>query len=185
MRPPSVFTRRVFVLSTFLLLILSTTGAAPAIQLPRTGRVEGHVRARSGTPLAHAQVFVVGSAVSALTDSAGRYALPMVAEGSVTLRATFVGYQPTQATLTVRPGRTVTQDFTLGPILPRVAEQSVTNGAVSAGLGRASQAYPSADSKVEGLRKGYSRHEIDEPWRIQREPGNTEAYARKIGRSHV
>ena len=80
MRPPSAFTRRVPALSAVLLLLLTTTGAAPVGHPPRTGRVEGHVRARSGTPLAHAQVFVVGSAVSALTDSAGRYALPMVAE---------------------------------------------------------------------------------------------------------
>ncbi len=178
MRPPSVFTRRVPALSAVLLLMLTTTGAVPVIHPPRTGRVEGHVRARSGTPLANAQVFVVGSAVSALTDSAGRYVLPMVAEGSVTLRATFVGYQPTQATLSVRPGRTLTQDFTLEPTLPPAAEQSVANGAVSAGLDRAAQAYPRADGKVERMRKGYSRHEIDEPWRIQREPGNTEAYAR-------
>ncbi|HWN18053.1 MAG TPA: hypothetical protein VNO19_03955, partial [Gemmatimonadales bacterium] len=64
MRPPSAFTRRVPALSAVLLLMLTTTGAAPVIQLPRTGRVEGHVRARSGTPLANAQVFVVGSAVS-------------------------------------------------------------------------------------------------------------------------
>lgn len=178
MRPPSLFTKRVPGLSAFLLLILTTTGAAPVIHPPRTGRVEGHVRARSGTPLAHAQVFVVGSAVSALTDSAGRYVLPVVPEGSVTLRATFVGYQPTQATLTVRPGRTVTQDFTLEPIPLPAAEQSVANGAVTAGLDRAAQGYARPDSKIERLRKGYSRHEIDEPWRIQREPGNTEAYAR-------
>ncbi|MEO7238876.1 MAG: von Willebrand factor type A domain-containing protein, partial [Gemmatimonadales bacterium] len=176
MRPPSVFTRRVPALSAVLLLMLTTTGAAPVIHPPRTGRVKGHVRARSGTPLANAQVFVVGSAVSALTDSAGRYVLPMVAEGSVTLRATFVGYQPTQATVTVQPGRTVTQDFTLEPT-PVPAAESVANAAVGS-VDRAVRGYARPDSKVEQLRKGYSRHEIDEPWRMQREPGNTEAYAR-------
>jgi Ca-activated chloride channel family protein len=156
--------------------MLTTIGAAPVIQFPRTGRVEGHVRARSGTPLAHAQVFVVGSAVSALTDSAGRYVLPVVPEGSVTLRATFVGYQPTQGTVTVRPGRTVTHDFTLEPTALPAAE-SVANAAVGS-ADRAALGYARPDSKVEGLRKGYSRQEIDEPWRIQGEPGNTEAYAR-------
>ncbi len=176
MRPPSAFTRRVPALSAVLLLMLTTTGAAPVIQLPGTGRVEGHVRAGSGTPLAHAQVFVVGSAISALTDGTGRYVLPTVPEGSVTLRATFVGYQPTQATLTVRPGRTVTQDFTLEPN-PVPAVESVTNAAVGS-VDRAAQGYARPDSKAAGLGKGYSRQEIDEPWRVQREPGNTEAYAR-------
>ena len=94
MRSPSVFTRRVPGLSAFLLLILTTTGAAPVIQPPTTGRVEGQVRARSGAPIAHAQVFLVGSALSALTDSAGRYVLATVPAGLVTLRATFIGYKP-------------------------------------------------------------------------------------------
>ncbi|MGZ8398636.1 MAG: YfbK domain-containing protein [Gemmatimonadales bacterium] len=176
MRPPSAFSGRVPALSAVLLLMLTTTGAAPVIQLPRTGRVEGHVRARSGTPLAHAAIFVVGSAVSALTDSAGRYVLPMVAEGSVTLRATFVGYQPAQATVTVRPERTVTQDFTLGPI-PVPAAESAANGALKS-VTRAAQSYAMPDSKIRRVRKDSGRLEIDEPWRIQREPGNTEAYAR-------
>ena len=176
MRAPSAFIGRVPALSAVLLLMLTTTGAAPVIQLPRTGRVEGHVRAQGGTPLAHARVFVVGSAVSALTDSVGRYVLPLVPEGSVTLRATFVGYQPKQATLTVRPGRTFTHDFTLDPA-PLPAAESAANAAVGA-VDRVAQSYARPDSKVERLRKGYSRHEIDEPWRIQGEPGNTEAYAR-------
>ena len=149
MRPPSAFTRRVPALSAVLLLMLTTTGAAPVIHSPRTGRVEGHVRARSGTPLANAQAFVVGSAVSALTDSAGRYVLPMVAEGSVTLRATFVGYEPAHATVTVRSGRNVTQDFTLEPLpVPAAAAESVANAAVGS-VDRAAQGYARPDSKIE------------------------------------
>ncbi len=176
---PSVFTRRVSVISTFLLLILSTTGAAPVIHLPRTGRVEGYVRAQSGTPIAHAQVFLVGSAVSALTDTLGHYALAAVPDGPATLRATFVGYTPVEAAVIVRRGRTVTQDFKLEPIAMPAAELGVTN-AVSAGLAlsRAAQSHAMPDRKDERLRKGYSRREIDEPWRLQGEPGSTEAYAR-------
>jgi len=180
MRPPSVFTRRVSVLSAFLLLILSTTGAAPVVQPSRTGRVEGHVRAQSGSPIAHAQVFVVGSALSALTDSTGRYVLAAVPEGPKTLRATFIGYKPVEAQVTVRPGRNAIQDFKLEPNPIPAAELTVTNGAVSPGaaLNGAAQGYAMRDSKVERLRKAYSRQEIDEPWRLRREPGNTEAYAR-------
>jgi len=180
MRPPSVFTKRVPALSAFLLLILTTTGAAPVVRLPGTGRVEGHVRAQSGTPMTHAQVFVVGTALSALTDSAGRYVLAAAPAGPVTLRATFLGHKPVEATVTVRAGRTVIQDFKLEPIPLPAAELTVTNGGVASGvaLNRAALAYAMPDRKVERVRKDYSGREIDEPWRVQGEPGNTEAYAR-------
>jgi Ca-activated chloride channel family protein len=143
--------------------------------------VEGHVRARSGTPLAHARVFVVGSAVSALSDSAGRYTLAAVPEGSVTLRVTLVGYKATHGTVIVRPGRTVTQDFSLEPVPAPAAELSGVKGAASSGiaLDRVAQGYAMPDAKVQQrLRKDYGRYEFDEPWRAQGEPGNTEAYAR-------
>ncbi|MEP7227992.1 MAG: von Willebrand factor type A domain-containing protein, partial [Gemmatimonadales bacterium] len=178
MRSPSVFTRRVPGLSAFLLLIVTTTGAAPVIQLPTTGRVEGHVRARGGAAIAHAQVFVAGSALSALTDSTGRYLLATVPVGSVTLRATFIGYKPAEARVTVRAGRPAIQDFMLDPN-PMPAEELTVNAAASPGaLNSAAQGYAHRDSKAERQWKNYSRGEIDEPWRLQREPGNTEAYAR-------
>jgi Ca-activated chloride channel family protein len=179
MRSPSVFTRRVPALSAFLLLILTTTGAAPVIQPPRTGRVEGHVLAPSGTPIAHAQIFVVGSALSALTDSTGRYVLATVPGGSVTLRATFIGHKPAEAQVTVRSGRTAIQDFILEPN-PIQAEELTVNAAVTPGaaLNSTAQGYAQRDSKVGRWRKDYSQGEIDEPWRFQGEPGNTEAYAR-------
>jgi len=180
MRPPTVFTRRVPGLSVFLLLILTTAGAAPVMQLPRTGRVEGYVRAQSGTPIAHAQVFVVGSALSALTDTTGRYVLPAVPEGPVTLRATFVGHKPVETVVTVRPGRTAIQDFKLEPNSVPTAELTVTREEVARGAavnGLAAPASASMDSKVE-RRKDYRQRDLDEPWRFQREPGNTEAYAR-------
>src|SRR6185312_16676023 len=44
-------------------------------------------------------------------------------------------------------------------------------------LNRAAQGYALQDSKVERRRKDYPRGEIDESWRVQGEPGNTEAYA--------
>lgn len=181
MRSPSVFIRRVPGLSAFLLLILTTTGAAPVVQPPGTGRVEGHVRAQSGAPIAHAQVFVVGSALSALTDSVGRYVLATVPAGPVTLRAAFIGHQAAEVVVTVRPGRTLTQDFKLEPTPLPAAELTVANGLVTPGAAldaATAKAYGRPDSKVEHGRMNYSRREIDEPWRLRREPWNTEAYAR-------
>ena len=78
-------------LALFLLITLTTTAAAPIHRPPTTGRVEGHVRDQQGAPVAHAQVFVVGTALHALTDSAGVYVLAAVPEGKATLRAAFIG----------------------------------------------------------------------------------------------
>jgi Ca-activated chloride channel homolog len=179
MRPPSVFTRRVPGLSAFLLLLLSTTGAAPVIQPAGTGRVGGYVRAQSGAPIVHAQVFAAGTALSTLTDSTGHYLLTVPA-GQVTLRAVFIGYKAVQVQLAVPAGHTVVQDFTLESQPLRAAvEERESPAALSAGplLNRAAQGYVMQDSKVERRRKDYTRGEIDESWRVQGEPGNTEAYA--------
>lgn len=85
--------RRVPGLALFLLLTVATTGAAPIARIPATGRVEGYVRDPKGAPIVQAQVFIVGTALNALTDSAGAYAFPAVPEGSVTIRAAVIGYR--------------------------------------------------------------------------------------------
>jgi Ca-activated chloride channel homolog len=104
--------------------------------------------------------------------------LATVPAGPVSLRATFIGYKPVEALVTVRPGRTAIQDFLLQPN-PIPAEELSVNAAASPGaLNSAAQGYGLPDRKAELRRKDYSRGEIDEPWRMQREPGNTEAYAR-------
>jgi len=187
-------------LALFLLITLTTTAAAPILRGPTTGRVEGHVRDQQGAPIAQAQVFVVGTALNALTDSAGAYVLPAVPEGRPTIRAAFIGYRSAEATVAVRAGRTTTQDFTLQQSAVQMNEVTVQTGA-------AAGASPSLDSQQNGLmaqgdraaqRKDPSRDQggvprgakaaesrrpyVDgvpyEPWRVQREPGNTEAYAR-------
>ncbi len=168
---------RVPVLFLFLLLVLTTTAASPTLEAPETGRVAGRIRGQNGIPLANVQVFVVGTALHVLSDSLGAYLLPSVPEGRQEIRAAFIGYKASQATITVRAGRTTTHDFTLEPSALQVNEFTVTGasrdavrGRVEAGLGAPS---PGAVSK-----QSYSEGRMAEPWRRQGEPGNTEAYAR-------
>jgi Ca-activated chloride channel family protein len=142
--------------------------------------VEGHVRAQSGAPIVHAQVFVAGTALSDLTDTMGHYMLTVPA-GPVTLRAAFIGYKPVQARVTVRSGSTVTRDFKLEPTPLPAAELTVTNGSVTPGAAldaAAAKSYARPEAKVERWPRNYSQRELDGPWRVQGEPGNTEAYAR-------
>jgi Ca-activated chloride channel family protein len=175
-------------LALFLLITLTTTAAAPVHRLPTTGRVEGHVRDQQGAPIANAQVFVVGTALNALTDSAGVYVLPAVPGGKATIRAAFIGYRSSEATIVVRVGRTTTQDFTLQPSAVQLSELTVRGGVASAAdqaaLGAQRLEARDRDGAVpRGPKAAENRSpSVDgipyEPWRVQREPGNTEAYAR-------
>ena len=71
-----------------LALIAPSAGAAQA------GVIAGTVRDEAGAPIPNAQVFVVGTAFSTLTDKLGTYTLRGVPAGSHDLRAAFVGYRP-------------------------------------------------------------------------------------------
>jgi Ca-activated chloride channel family protein len=164
----------------FLLLLLvsvTTSAASPPVDKPKTGRVSGHVRDQNGSPLASAQVFIVGTALSALADNAGAYHLPAVPEGTQEIRAAFIGYKSSQATITVRPGKLTRHDFTLEQSAAQVQELTVTTGAVAAD---ARERDPGAPSGFKPDHKLSSRGGMPavELWRVQREPGNTEAYAR-------
>ena len=185
MRRPRLWTvRRTAASTLLLLLVLASTAAAPTITSPKTGRITGHVRNQSGAPLANAQVFVVGTALNALTDRSGSYTIAEVAEGSVQLRVAFVGYKPVQTTVTVRAGRTTIHDFVLEASPLQMSELVVTDADAAASPTQTSKRRVEEQSKVEnrasrvdGSQGAVSALPV-EPWRQQQEPGNTEAYAR-------
>ena len=160
-----------------LLLVLTSTAAAPTVTLEKNGKVTGHVRDQAGAPIANAQVFVVGTAINALSDSAGAYLLPAVPEGTHQIRAAFIGYKASQATVVVKAGRTTTQDFTLEQSAVQTSEITVAKPeAARVETGRSAvelRAIPRG-AKTD---RAHGYPELDEPWRRQREPGNTEAYA--------
>jgi len=168
-----------------MLLALASTAAAPTITKPKTGRITGHVRDQSGAPLANVQVFVIGTALNALTDSKGAYSIPEVPEGSIQLRAAFIGYRSAQASISVRVGRTTVHDFVLEPTPLQMSELTVTTDAdAAASPSPATQRRVEGQGKVENRANGVAAAKgiINalpvEPWRRQQEPGNTEAYAR-------
>ena len=171
--------------SAILLLVLASSAAAPTVTQQKTGRITGHVRDQAGAALANVQVFVVGTALNTLTDPKGAYAFAAVSEGSVKLRAAFIGYKSAEATVQVRAGRTSTQDFALEQTATQMGEITVVTGADAAANAPApTQSVGAAQGKVESRAQGRpdAKTYIDalpvEPWRHQAEPGNTEAYAR-------
>ncbi len=86
--------------------------ALPSAPAAFTGTITGTVTdSRTGQPLQGAQISVVGTTVGAATDAAGKYRIPAVTAGNVTLRVRFIGYAPMDRAVAVADGQTVTADF--------------------------------------------------------------------------
>jgi len=101
--------------------------SASLLAAQATGKVEGRVRENAGAPIANAQVFVVGTAFSALTNAQGYYFINNVPVGTVDMRSAFVGYRPVVARgVLVRGGQTSTQDFALEASVVEVQAIEVT-----------------------------------------------------------
>jgi len=80
----------------------------------QTGTVTGQVTdAASGRPLESAQVYIEGTALGTLTNSAGRYLFVNAPPGEHTVIAELVGYRAGSQTVTVTAGATSTADFGL------------------------------------------------------------------------
>ncbi|MFP4228376.1 MAG: TonB-dependent receptor [Salinivenus sp.] len=94
---------------TVLLWMLGPSGAVAQA----TGTIEGQVvNAETGDPLAGANLRVEGTERGAATDADGRYQLRVPA-GTVTLRASFVGFTAREQEVTVEAGESYTVNFEL------------------------------------------------------------------------
>ena len=113
--------RRGALLFTALVLATESLSAQTA-----TGKLEGAVRDSSGLPLADAQIYIVGTAYSALSDPRGHYFINNVPAGAVAVRAALIGHSPLEVRdLRVLAGQTITQDFILEPAPVQLKELSV------------------------------------------------------------
>lgn len=80
----------------------------------------------TGQPVTEVQVSVVGTNRGALTNSEGRYLIPGLTPGSVTLRATRIGYAEVTVQVTVAAGETAVADFSLSPMAVALTGMVVT-----------------------------------------------------------
>jgi Carboxypeptidase regulatory-like domain/TonB-dependent Receptor Plug Domain len=92
-----------------------------------TGKIQGSVTDQSGTPLAAAQVFIVGTSFGAVTNEQGYYFINNVPVGSYTVRGQFIGFAPSEVRdVRVLGGQTITVDVKLQPSAVVVGGVSVT-----------------------------------------------------------
>lgn len=79
-----------------------------------SARLEGYVKdAKTGEPLAYANIVVVGTGWGTAADAEGRYSIGKIPPGKYTLRCTFIGYKMREYSLTLAPGQVLKQDFEL------------------------------------------------------------------------
>ncbi|MGH2603721.1 MAG: carboxypeptidase-like regulatory domain-containing protein, partial [Dehalococcoidia bacterium] len=103
-----------FRLSAASVALLCFGFAAPVAAVAQQGVITGRVTDQA-TELAvvGAQVLVVGTTRSALTDREGRYRLENVSPGTVELRVRMIGYAVSTRSVTVTAGQEVMADIVL------------------------------------------------------------------------
>jgi hypothetical protein len=105
-------------------------GATSLLAQGSTGKIEGRVRDQAGAPIANAQVTIVGTAFSALTNPQGYYFINNIPAGPVSLRAAFIGYKSTQVDgVRVLAGQTGTVDIQLEQTTVELEEITVVSQA--------------------------------------------------------
>jgi Ca-activated chloride channel family protein len=157
-------------LAATVMLTIASTGTARA-HPPQVGKIQGRVLDQSGMVIRNAQVIIVGTSFGTVTNDSGRYAFDNVPVGTVSMRASFVGFKSTEVQgVQVLFRQTITQDIILvqapfqideitmvtsaTPLVPRdevTSAQQLQPGAVATpgGLsirgGRTDQAAPNVD----------------------------------------
>ena len=108
-----IFPRLLTLVLPLAVLLLLPARPAVAQEATQTGTVNGRVVDERGAGVSSAQVLIVRPAVSAQTGAEGGYSLTRVPAGTHTLQVRMLGFRPDSASVTVQPGQSVTQNFTL------------------------------------------------------------------------
>lgn len=115
-----------------LLVGLLTAVAFQPVGAQQTGTVVGTVTdAGSQRPLEAVQVFIEGSGLGTLTNSAGRFLMVGVGVGEITVSAELVGYRAGTATVTVSAGQSAVADISLTQTAIALEEIVVTGAGVA------------------------------------------------------
>jgi len=90
------------------------------------GNVKGRVVDQNGSPVAFANILVLGTTMGAAADANGYYMIENIPAGTHTLRASAVGYRRADASVVVTDGQTSTENFTLQQDVLGMSEVVVT-----------------------------------------------------------
>lgn len=100
-----------------------TFAQAPAAPI---AKLVGTITDTSGIPLTRAEIWLMGSsALRAISNDSGRFELPGLPTGSITLGVRRLGYESATFTAVLKPGRTHRATFPLSPSAQSLAEVKV------------------------------------------------------------
>jgi iron complex outermembrane receptor protein len=114
--------------SSFSLAVVAAALLTPAAMSAQNGSVTGRVLADDGSPVAGAQVSIQGTGLGGLTNVRGAFLIVRVPPGAYTVEVQSIGFETTQASVTVVAGQTVSQTFRLGESAVSVEGVAVTVG---------------------------------------------------------
>lgn len=96
---------RQFVMLLYFLITLPLY-SQPDISSSKNGGISGYILdLQTKEPLISANVLIMGSARGTATNKSGYFVVPDVRAGTVSLRASIVGYETIDSTIEVRPGK--------------------------------------------------------------------------------
>jgi outer membrane receptor protein involved in Fe transport len=135
------FVRRLALLALAICSLSSVTLSQAAPTTAARGKITGRVLDPQGAGMSDVGIQVVGTTLGALSGVDGRFTLPAVPAGTVTLLARRIGYGSKTITgITVVAGKTVEQDIAMAPAAMQLAATRVTatqeRGSVSSALDR-------------------------------------------------
>ena len=137
------------------LLCILYSAIVPSIPLVAqdVGRVVGRVvEAEQGSPIAGAQLEVLGTAITTISALDGRYALQAVPAGPISIRVRMIGFAPKVVTGVVVPaGGTIPQDIALAASAVQLAEISVSAEAERGTVSRALDEQRNANNIVSAV----------------------------------
>lgn len=128
-------------------------GSMVSAQAPTTGRVTGRILdGNTGQGVPDVAVQVVGTTLGAMSGVDGRFALPSVPAGTITLQTRRLGFAPKQVSeVVVTAGATTEQNITLETATITLAVQSVTAAAERGSVSEALDAQRTATGVVNAI----------------------------------
>jgi hypothetical protein len=146
-----------------MLLVLTLAGTPASLHAQGPGRIVGRILdAAQGTPIAGAQLEVVGTTVTGVSAVDGRYTLAPVPAGAAQVRVHMVGYQPKIiAGIVVPAGKAVAQDISLEHKVVQLEAVTVTSEAERGSVNRALDEQRNAVAMVNSVSAEQIAHSPD------------------------
>ncbi len=111
----------------FLILPMIFLSLTQIFLAQEKGNLKGIVKdAQSGEALVGANIYLKGTSIGSATDIKGKYIIRGIPAGKYKLKASFLGYQPQEVTITIRKNKTLIQNFNLNFSVVKENEVVVT-----------------------------------------------------------